>query len=67
MNIKEYLENRIKLWEEFRKNFNPFWGRGPHDILEKLGYEAICSDWFYDDECAEVIIKELKKVLELVR
>jgi len=41
VNLKEYLENRIKLWEEFLRGFHPYEFEYPHEVLEKPGCEEI--------------------------
>lgn len=62
--VKKYIEDRIRLWEEFLRGFNPYKFKYPHEVLEKLGYEEICADHYFDGDCVRVIINELKKVLE---
>jgi len=65
--VKKYIEDRIKLWEEFLRNYDLYEGKYPRGIREKLGYEEICLDYYYDGDCARVVINELRKVLELLR
>jgi hypothetical protein len=78
MRTEEEIRQRIKLWKEYKRrhrkwiawNFYHEEKKNPHPekILEKLGYttehgDHLIDDPFYDGDCADVIIKELKWIL----
>ncbi|TDA37804.1 MAG: hypothetical protein DSO07_12190 [Thermoproteota archaeon] len=76
MKSEEEIRQRIRLWEEFKRRKNKYlaWayyregGDNPHpeEILRELGYidDHLVDDEFYDPECAEIVIRELKTILE---
>jgi hypothetical protein len=66
MRSEQEIRERIKLWEEFIRNFKPHEGKLARDIRVKLGFpedEDLVGDFYYDGDCAYRIVRELKWVL----
>jgi hypothetical protein len=65
MRSEKEIRERLEKWKRFYERIS----RDPYDeeggkIREELGYEwYLLSDHFYDHECAEIVIRELKWVL----
>ena len=63
--IKKIVE-RIKLWQKYLKQNNPYEEKQISKKLQKkLGLERpnLISDQYYSNECAKHIIRELKTLL----
>ena len=66
MRSKQEIRERLRLWEQFVKEFNPYEGKMAKDIKVKLGFEEdedLIDDFYYNGQCAYRIVKELKWVL----
>jgi hypothetical protein len=70
----EEIRQRIRIWEGFiEKAYIALYNEKagvpyPHDLLVQLGHardesDYLLDDYYYDPECAAIIIKELKWVL----
>jgi hypothetical protein len=70
----EEIRQRIRMWADFMERaytalYNEKAGVPyPHDLLVQLGHagdesDYLLDDYYYDPECAAIIIKELKWVL----
>jgi hypothetical protein len=66
MRTEYEIKKRIKLWKRFLEETKPYDDKSAsEETVKLLGLESanLLSDYFYDEEAAEMIIKELEWVL----
>lgn len=62
------MRDRLEIWREICRRFQPYEDLEKHDtccdLIEELGYDELCLDYFYNGAVASIVVKELERERE---